>query len=125
MIILDTSIWIEFFKVNPSCFETIQKLIEEQQVLAVDCIFGELLQGARNKREREIIKDYWENLPKAGVSGLWIEAGIYSSENKLISKGIGLIDAVIIKASQRNNALLWSLDTKLNSILPEESKFSN
>ena len=125
MIILDTSIWIEFFKVNPSYFETIQKLIEEQQVLAVDCIFGELLQGARNKREREIIKDYWENLPKAGVSGLWIEAGIYSSENKLISKGIGLIDAAIIKASQRNNALLWSLDTKLNSILPEESKFSN
>lgn len=124
MIILDTSVWIEFFKAHPPYFEIIRELIEGQQVLAVECIFGELLQGARNKREREVIGDYWDNLPKAEEGDVWIEAGIYSSENKLISKGIGLIDSVIIITSQKNNATLWTLDIKLNSVLPEKLKYT-
>jgi len=124
MISLDTSVWIEFFKAHPPYFEIIRELIEGQQVLAVECIFGELLQGARNNREREVIGDYWDNLPKAEKGDVWIEAGIYSSENKLISKGIGLIDSVIIITSQKNNATLWTLDIKLNSVLPEKLKYT-
>ena len=51
MIILDTSVWIEFLKNNPEYFSKIEYLLENQQVLAVECIFGELLQGEKNKSE--------------------------------------------------------------------------
>lgn len=124
MIILDTSVWIEFFKRTPEYFQTITRLLEDQLILAVECIFAELLQGAKNKRERGIIKLYWENLPKAAQDGLWVEAGIYSSENKLFSQGVGIIDIVILFAGRKNKAQIWSLDKKFNSILSEKEIYA-
>lgn len=91
--------------------------------MAVECIFAELLQGAKNKRERDIIKNYWENLPKAAQDGLWIEAGIFSSENKILSKGVGIIDLIILLAGRKNKAQIWSLDKKLNSLLSEKEAY--
>lgn len=57
-------------------------------------------------------------------TSVWIEAGKFSSENKLFSRGIGLIDCVIIIAARRENAKIWSLDKKLNSLLKNEEKYS-
>ena len=124
MIILDTSIWIEFLKQNQKFSKVVQELLEDRKILAVECIFAELLQGSRNNQEREIIINYWKNLPKVINENLWIDAGIYSSEKKLFSKGIGLIDCVIIQSTKKNNAKLWSLDKKLNSMLRKDEKYN-
>ncbi|HQO41097.1 MAG TPA: PIN domain-containing protein [Spirochaetota bacterium] len=124
MIILDTSVWIEFLKNNPEYYSKVKYLLGNQQVLAVECIFGELLQGAKNKREVEIISLYWESLPKVKTENGWIQAGIYSSVNKLTSKGVGIIDSYIITAARNNNARIWSLDKKLNSLLKKEEIFN-
>lgn len=124
MIILDTSVWIEFLKNSPEYYSKVKYLLENQQVLAVECIFGELLQGAKNKREVEIISLYWESLPKVKTENGWIQAGIYSSVNKLTSKGVGIIDSYIITAARNNNARIWSLDKKLNSLLKKEEIFN-
>ena len=63
MIILDTSIWIEFFRKKSDIFPTVEKLLETEEVYALECIFGELLQGAKNDRERDLIISYWKYLP--------------------------------------------------------------
>ncbi|GHV72922.1 hypothetical protein AGMMS49940_02240 [Spirochaetia bacterium] len=69
-------------------------------------VFGELLQGVKNKREEEIILDYWKHLPKIdNDTEITISAGIYSHKNKLIDKGVGLIDSII-----------WTLDTNIPPI---------
>ena len=119
-IIVDTSIWIEFFKGNSVYFTHLQELLENQNVLTIDCIFAELLQGAKDKRERDIILAYWNNLPKVEISDLYIHAGIYSCENKLISKGIGLIDSVIIISCHLNKAKILTLDKKLVNVLQKD-----
>jgi predicted nucleic acid-binding protein len=123
MIILDTSVWIEFFKNNPVINPPVKSFLENQKILALECIFAELLQGAKNKREIDIISLYWDNLPHYSKQHHWIEAGIYSSRNKLHSKGIGLIDCVIIISARNANARIWSLDKKLNSVLKKEELF--
>jgi predicted nucleic acid-binding protein len=123
MIILDTSVWIEFLKNNPEYYSKVKDLLENRKVLAIECIFGELLQGAKNKREIEIISLYWENLPKANIKNGWIEAGKYSSINKLTSIGVGIIDSFIIVTARKVNASIWSLDKKLNSLLSREEKY--
>ena len=51
MIILDTSVWIEHLKKNQIFFDKICELLESGEVLAVECIFGELLQRVKNKNE--------------------------------------------------------------------------
>jgi hypothetical protein len=119
-IIVDTSIWIEFFKGNSVYFTHLQELLENQNVLTIDCIFAELLQGAKDKRERDIILAYWNNLPKVEINDLYIRAALFSSEHKLVSKGIGLIDCVIIISCHLNEAKLWTLDKKLLNVLQKD-----
>jgi predicted nucleic acid-binding protein len=120
MIVVDTSVWIEFFRNNSLYFAEIRKHIEEQKVLAFEPVFGELLQGVKNLREKEIIEQYWKYLPRLKTEECWIKAGSFSSDRKLISHGVGLIDSCIAIASIETNSTVWSLDKKLLSILPEE-----
>lgn len=79
--------------------------------------------GAKSERERQIIISYWRHLPKIEETGIWIEAGKYYGENKLGSKGAGLIDSIIMTAAINNGLIVWTLDKKLNSIMPDKIKY--
>lgn len=116
-IILDTSVWIEYFKGNEEYFEICHQLIEKGEVKTIELIFAELLQGAKNKRETDIIKSYFELIPKAEIGQFCILAGEYSQQEKLFSKGIGLIDACIITAAITSGSKIWTLDKKIKAFL--------
>ena len=120
MTIVDTSIWIEFFKGNVSYFDVIRTEIEHLKILACEPVFAELLQGVKNRREKQIIEQYWRFLPKAEIEDCWIKAGILSSERKLLSYGVGLIDSCILMMSIETNSKIWSLDKKLLKVVPPE-----
>jgi predicted nucleic acid-binding protein len=113
MILADTSIWIEFLRAREPVFSALAPLLEQQAVFGVQCVFAELLQGARTSAERRTILAYWENIPKVNEQQLWIEAGQYSGEHNLLSKGVGLIDAAIMVAGSRSAAMIWTLDERL------------
>ena len=117
MILADTSIWIEFLRAREPAFSAMAPLLEQQAILGLQCVFGELLQGARTVAERRTITAYWESVPKSDERELWIEAGQYSGESNLLSKGVGLIDAAIIVAARRSGAKVWTLDEKLMRVL--------
>jgi len=117
MVLIDTSIWIEFLRGNEAYFSHVSELLESGNVHSVEAIFAELLQGANNKREIEIITQYWNNINCFNEKGLWIESGKFSYEKKLYSKGVGIIDSMIIAYAIRYNIKIWSLDKKLLSVL--------
>jgi predicted nucleic acid-binding protein len=98
-------------------------LLEKKEILAVECVFGELLQGIKNKYEEEIIITYWNYLPKKEYKDIIIEAGNYSGKNKLPDKGVGLIDAIILLHGIKSNSKIWTLDKKFRRIIPEELKY--
>jgi len=123
MIILDTSVWIEHLKNNPDYHPKICKLLECGEVLAVECVFGELLQGVKNKTENEIIQNFWKHLPKEDYENIIIEAGEYSAKNKLLDHGVGLIDAIILMHGIKSNSKIWTLDKNLQKILPDEYRY--
>ncbi len=123
MILVDTSIWVEFLKGHQPYFDQMKQLLEERQVLAVEPVFGELLQGAKDDRERRILQGFWENLPKNKIQDAWVKAGELSSRKKWSDRGIGLIDVVLIISSRDSNAKIWSLDKKLNSVLHKNEIF--
>jgi hypothetical protein len=87
-------------------------------------IFGELLQGAKSNSERSIIIEFWNNLPKISETNLFIHAGSESSRQKWLDKGVGLIDSVIIIASQETSSFIWTLDTKLSRLLKKEELYT-
>ena len=123
MIILDTSIWIEHLKNNTEYFPIVRKLMENSEILAVECVFGELLQGVKNKSEKEIIIKFWTHLPKENYENIIIQAGEYSAKNKLLDHGVGLIDSIILLHGIKSNSKIWTLDTKFLRVIPDELKY--
>jgi predicted nucleic acid-binding protein len=120
MVIIDTSVWIEFFKGNQPYYKEVLSLIENRTARTIQPIFGELYQGALSNRERTFISKFWESIFKIEDSELMINAGLYSSVNKLVSKGVKLIDASIIYTAAKNSCTIWTLDKKLLNALDKK-----
>jgi predicted nucleic acid-binding protein len=123
MIILDTSVWIEFLRAKPDYFGEVKTLLDDRMIMGLEWIFGELLQGARDRRERDVILSYWHALPKIDEAGLWLDAGRISSEERLHIRGVGLIDCTILAAARRSGAKIWTLDRKLAGVLASNEKY--
>jgi predicted nucleic acid-binding protein len=101
-------------------FTDISEMLENGEVLAVECVFGELLQGVKNNKEGALILEYWKHLPKVEYREVILEAGIYSRKNKLIDHGVGLIDAIILLHGIKSNSQIWTLDTKFLKVIPRQ-----
>jgi len=123
MVVIDTSVWIEYFKGNEPYYKGVQELINSRSAYTIEPIFGELLQGALNERERKYIMVFWENISKIEDPNLFINAGELAYRKKLVSKGIKLIDASIIYTVLNNGFKLWTLDKKILNFLDEEYLF--
>ena len=119
-ILVDSSVWFEYFKRNEPYFSGVQEKLNILCVKIIDPIIGELLQGALNKTEIIFIKKHIQYVPKIEIESLFEKAGEYSFENNLISKGIGLIDACLIVAATESHSSLWTLDKKILRFLDEE-----
>ncbi len=120
-VILDSSVWFEYFKRNAPYYNEVQILLSTLSVKIIDPVVGEILQGALNKSELSFLKTYLQYVPKIEIKGLFEIAGEYSFSNKFISKDIGIIDACIIVATIETNSLLWTLDKKIINFI--EPKF--
>lgn len=119
MILVDSSVWIEFFRAREPVFSQLLRLLEDREALAMECVFAELLQGAKGRRERLTIHEMWESLPHFRQANVLLKAGEVSGTHKWKDRGIGLIDAWIITAARTAKARIWSLDKKLMSVLEE------
>ena len=64
MILVDTTIWIEFFKSNPVFVNEMESLLESKNVITIEPVFAELLYGSGSDNEKNIILSYWKVLPK-------------------------------------------------------------
>lgn len=119
-VLIDTSVWIEYFKANPAYFQTCQDLMDQRLIWTLDIIFAELLQGAKGKRELEFLETYYQNLPKIESKDLVYRSGLFSQKHQLISQGIGLVDSTIILAGLEENLQVWTLDKKISRFLTEK-----
>lgn len=116
-VLIDTSVWIEFFKANPAYFETGLELIENGDIFSIELIFAELMQGAKGKREVDMIQEFFAQMKILDSPGLIFQAGIFSRDHKLLDRGIGLIDSVIISTAVRFDLQIWTLDKKILGFL--------
>jgi len=123
MILVDTSVWIEFFKgKEPYSFQLVN-LMENQNIIVNELVFAELIQGAKGKRERDVLMRYWEALPHAEKENLYVDSALFSSKKKHIDKGVGLVDSVLVHVVKTMNVKLWTLDKKLSRLLAPNELF--
>ena len=116
MILIDTSIWIEFFKQREPFKATVQSLLKSKKALSIEPVFAELLYGVRMQKEKDIIQSYWQILPRAefGQDSM-IKAANYAASQRFLQSGIGLMDAIIIQSVIEGKHMLWTLDKRILS----------
>jgi len=120
MILVDTTIWIEFFKSNPVFVNEIESLLENKNVITIEPVFAELLYGSRSDNERNMILSYWKVLPKIKfLEGFFIESADFANKMNYHNIGIGLIDSILSKAVTDNKHLIWTLDKIILNNLDE------
>jgi predicted nucleic acid-binding protein len=121
MIFIDTSVWIEFFKQNPDYVPEVTTLLESKKVVVIELIYAELLYGASNQKEKDVLVAYWKTLPKIKLAGdFLIESAEIANAGNYHNLGVGLIDAVIARVTIQNQFKLWTLDKKLINYLEKK-----
>ncbi len=125
MIIADSSVWIQYLKHNPDIFSMMKLMLEKKEILGLECIFAELLQGAKDDKEIEIIYSYWKNIPKVNEANMWMQAGIYAAKNKLFARNIGIFDSYLITLSRISKSKIWTLDKKFIKKLDNDLIYRN
>lgn len=118
MVIADTSVWIPFFN-RPGSSEkaALDLLIDAEEVALVGIVLAELLQGCRDRSERDMLADALLALPYYEVTqSTWLQAGDLSTP--LLRRGITLplSDLVIAALAIEQNCQVYSLDAHFKRI---------
>ena len=112
MILVDTSVWIEFFR-WPGRASQLTILLEAGEVLLHPFVLGELAIGDLGPDRTQVLRDL-EQLPRAfAVSDE--EVMRFVEARRLFNRGIGWIDAHLLASTLSSHGTLWTLDRQLTA----------
>ena len=109
-VLVDTSVWIEYFKTGINS-EKLDFLIDENLVVLNDLILAELVPSLRLRNQRKIIKLLYD-IYKLELSVNWGQ--IIEFQSKCLKNGlngIGIPDLIVVQNAKQNNCEVYSLDS--------------
>ena len=117
-ILVDTSIWIEFFnRPNSKHGEHLEQLIIDDRVVYTGIILAELLQGSKKEKEYRQIKDNMIVFPFLEANyKTWVVAGKTAFTLRRKGITIPITDILIACLAIENNCLIFSLDQHFQDI---------
>ncbi len=116
-VIVDTSVWIEYFKNNPRYVEIIESGLIKGNVYITGPIIAELLLGIKSDKEHSLLSSHIEAVPflECG-SAEWKKAGEISFIIRKSGLTIPLTDVIIAATAINNNASVLTLDAHFSLI---------
>ncbi len=109
-VLVDTSIWIEYFRAGNNS-ERLDFLIDENLIVINDLILAELIPSLRVRNQRKIVK-LLHNINKLELSINWdqiIEFQFKCLKNGI--NGIGIPDLIVVQNAKQNHSEIYSLDS--------------
>ena len=109
-VLVDTSVWIEYFRTGINS-EKLDFLIDENLVVLNDLILAELVPSLRLRNQRKIIKLLYD-IYKLELSVNWGQ--IIEFQSKCLKNGlngIGIPDLIVVQNAKQNNCEVYSLDS--------------
>jgi tRNA(fMet)-specific endonuclease VapC len=117
-ILVDTSVWIDYFKGKPSLsLKKVDEILSKHEVYVPKVVIAELIQGSKSEREVSIIEDFVDafNIIDQREDS-WIKAGKLSYNLKKKGKNVHLTDCYIAVIAQENGCRILSLDVHFKEI---------
>jgi predicted nucleic acid-binding protein len=109
-VLVDTSIWIEYFRTGNNS-EKLDYLIDENLIVINDLILAELVPSLRIRNQRKIIR-LLKNINNLELSINWnqiIEFQFKCLKNGL--NGIGIPDLIVAQNAKQHHSEIYSLDS--------------
>ena len=109
--LVDTSIWVDFFRKNPAA-DPLLELIWNNQIVTKNLILTELIPSI-NKRKEERARDLLESVEKVNLTIDWNDT-IYMQTSSLRSgnNNIGIPDLIIAQNALRHDLSLFENDKR-------------
>ncbi len=109
-IVVDTSIWIEYFRGN----EAAAALINNNtgyDLFITGPILTELIQGIKTESEKELFTNLMESYPRITIlEHDWVDAGKTGSKLRKNGVTVPMADLLIYTVSINNSCALFTLD---------------
>lgn len=116
-VLVDTSVWIEFFRGRKPYHDIVTKLIDDEQVVCCGIILAELMQGAKTDKEIAVLDDFikvFAFIPE--TPELWASAGKLSGKQRRKGITVGLSDCFIATAAASAKVQVATLDSHFESL---------
>jgi predicted nucleic acid-binding protein len=116
-VLVDTSVWIEFFRRREPYHNIVTQLIDNEQVVCCGIILAELMQGAKSDRDLAVLDDFLQVftfIPE--TAGLWAAAGRLSFKLRRKGVTVGLSDCFIAVAAASSNVQVATLDSHFDAL---------
>ena len=116
---VDTSVWIEFFRANSSVSNNLELLLIADLAEVCGVVLFELLQGIKSESEKLKIKEILLNLPYVEINkNIWQKSAEISLNIKKKGYTIPFSDILIGTLAIENNFSVFTLD-KHFELIPE------
>ena len=117
-ILIDTSVWIEYFRNQSSrVSKKVDEILSKQEVYVPRIVIAELIQGSRSEREISIIEEFVDAFHIIDQKDdTWIKTGRLSFNLKKKGRNINLTDCYIAVIAQENDCHILSLDEHFKEI---------
>ncbi len=117
-VLVDTSVWIEYFNRPGSRFgESVDQILKKGRVACAGIVLTELLQGAKIKKEFDALLEVLSILPYLETTlNTWIEAGKMSYALRRKGITIPTTDLIIAGLALQNECLVFTSDPHFHEI---------
>lgn len=108
-VLIDTSVWIEFFRKNEPYYSLVLRLIDEDKVCITRISIAELIQGIKSEREIGFLKEFENVFTYLQDSpSVWLKTGELSFMLRQRGMTVGLSDLSVV--AEQNNVMIFTLD---------------
>jgi len=122
MILVDTSVWINYFRGKQNT-QPLTRLLNQRQIICHPWILGELSLGNLGLKRAQILADL-KVLPMLPVLDSE-QLCIFIEEEFLYSTGLSWVDLQILFSSILSDCFLWTHDRCLSAITEKLGKIYN
>lgn len=122
-VLIDTSVWIDYFrKITPEVETRVELLIIQSEIVVPKIVLAELIQGIRDKREVETLKEHFKPFTLLGEKvKTWEKAGYLSFKLKKKGITVNLTDCYISILAKEHHCHIYSLDKHFKLIAAHET----
>jgi tRNA(fMet)-specific endonuclease VapC len=116
-ILVDTTIWIEFFRARSKIGDRLEMLLMENAVWTCGIVMFEVLQGIKSEGEKSKILSLLAGLPYVEMTkALWQSAAVLSTSLKKRGLNLPLSDIFIAIIAIENDLSVFTLDNHFAQI---------